>query len=84
MTQDLPIEVASPTYDDRTRLFKSLARVVLIASAGFALIFLFFGSLPYITLHWLGTLPPAETKQILSMMTILVRFSPSLGACLPR
>ena len=38
-----------------------------------ALIFLFFGSLPYFTLHWLSTLPPAKATRMLSMMTILAR-----------
>jgi hypothetical protein len=67
MTQDRPND------DDRTRLLKSLAAAVLIASVGFALIFLFFGSLPYFTLHWLSTLPPAKATRMLSMMTILAR-----------
>ncbi len=59
--------------DDRTRLFKSLSAAVLIASVGFAVIFLFFGSLPYFTLHWLNTLPPARATRMLSVMGILAR-----------
>jgi uncharacterized membrane protein len=62
-----------PTNDDRTRLLKSLAAAILIASVGFALIFLFFGSLPWFTLHWLSTLPPATATRVLSMMTIFAR-----------
>jgi hypothetical protein len=59
--------------DDRIRLIKSVSAAVLIASVGFAVIFLFFGSLPYFTLHWLNTLPPARATRILSVMGILAR-----------
>jgi hypothetical protein len=73
MTQDPPIDAALPTGDDRTRLLKSLAAAILITSAGFALIFLFFGSLPWFTLHCMSTLPLAKATRVLSMMTILAR-----------
>jgi hypothetical protein len=56
---------------DRNRLLFSLVSALLIASFSFALIFLLFGSLPYLTLHWLSTLPPAKASRILSMMDIL-------------
>lgn len=64
--------------DHRTRLLKSvtaavLTAAILIASVGFALVLLFSGSLPYFTLYWLSTLPPAKAAHILSMAKILAR-----------
>jgi hypothetical protein len=65
MTQTLSTDI------DRARLIKSIPAAILIASAGFSLIFVFFGSLPYFTLHWLSTLPPTRASRILSMMDTL-------------
>jgi hypothetical protein len=48
-----------------------LAGAVLIASAGFALIFALFTWLPYLGMLWVGKLPPAK---IMILMPIPVFF----------
>jgi hypothetical protein len=73
MTHNPPTDPVPPVDDDRIRLLKSLAAAVLIASSGFALIYMFFGFLPWFTFHWLSMLPPAKATHFLSMMTIFAR-----------
>jgi hypothetical protein len=67
------VAIPSDEAPDRRRLLFSLAGALLIASPGFALAFVFFGSLPYVTLHWLNTLPSEKAAYTLKMMTFLAR-----------
>jgi hypothetical protein len=78
MTQDPAI------HEERNRFIKSVAGAVLIASLGFALVFCFFAWLPYQTLTWLDTLPPAKATFTLRMTTVFARaFSLFLGVVTP-
>jgi hypothetical protein len=80
MTHDETANPAPPTDGDRSRFITSFSAALLISSAGFALIFLFFGSLEWFTFHWLSTLPPAKASRMLSMMSIFARaFTVFLG-----
>jgi len=80
MTHDATTNPAPPTDSDRSRIITSLSAAVLIASAGFALVFLFFGSLTWFTFHWLSTLPPEKATHMLSRMSIFARaFTVFLG-----
>jgi hypothetical protein len=66
---------------DPKRLFLSLAGALLIASLAFALVFCFFAWLPWQTLTWIDTLPPAKAAHALKMMTMFARsFSLFTGA----
>jgi heme/copper-type cytochrome/quinol oxidase subunit 2 len=67
------VAIPSDEAPDHRRLLFSLAGAVLIASLGFALVFLLFGSLPYVTLHLLSTQPPAKAAYTLKMMTFFAR-----------
>jgi hypothetical protein len=67
------VAIHSDEDPGRRRLFVSLAGALLIASLGFALIFYSFAWLPYHTLTWLDTLPPARATRILRMITLFTR-----------
>ena len=74
------VAIHSDEAPDHRRLLLSLAGALLVASLAFALVFLLFGSMPYVTLHWLSTLPRAKDSGILSIMdTLAWSFALSTG-----
>jgi hypothetical protein len=70
---NLGVAIHSDEAPDRKRLLFSLAGALLIASLAFALVFWFFAWLPYQTMAWLDTLPPAKASHILKMISIFTR-----------
>jgi len=64
---NLGVAIHSDEAPDRKRLLFSLAGALLIASLAFALVFWFFAWLPYQTMAWLDTLPPAKASHILTI-----------------
>jgi hypothetical protein len=78
---NLGVAIHSDEDPDPKQLFLSLAGALLIASLAFALVFCFFAWLPWQTLTWIDTLPPAKATHTLKMMSIFARsFSLFIGA----